>query len=161
MPIELPNLNRIQKFRRWIGDEEGLNILDQKRECTDEEIQDYLEDTVDEINYSHPPKTSYTVSTFPSFYLLKLGATLQYLTAKGILSARNMITYGDPSGISVQDTDKYGRYVNYYNVLITKYVNAVMNFKREMNVDSAYGGLGSEMDQGRNWWGGSLNRSSN
>ena len=159
MAIEQANLARIAKFRRWIGDEAALNVLDQARECTDEEIQDYLEDTVDEINYSFPPQTSYTVSNFPSYYLLKLGATLQYLTAKGILSARNMITYGDPSGITVRDEDKYGRYVNYYNILVNKYYRAINNFKRERNIDGAYGGLGSELDQGNTWWGGSLSRS--
>tara|TARA_Y100000310_G_C20520078_1_gene733201 strand:+ start:370 stop:852 length:483 start_codon:yes stop_codon:yes gene_type:complete len=159
MAIVLDNLTRIQKFRRWIGDQEALNVLDQARECTDEEIQDYLDDAVDEINYSLPPQTAYTVADFPSYYILKMGATLQYLVAKGILSARNMITYGDPSGISVQDNDRYGRYVNFYNVLINKYFNALTNFKRELNTNNAYGGLGSELDQGYNRWGGSLNRS--
>lgn len=158
MEIKQENIPYIEKFRRWIGDQAPLNVLDKERECTDEEIQDYLMDTVDEINYAYEPQTAYSVADFPSFYILKLGATLQYLTAKGILSARNMISYSDPSGISVQDVDRYGRYVNYYNVLINKYNLALTNFKRGVNINGAYGGLGSEYDQGRQWWGGILSR---
>ena len=151
MAVSTANLPRIQKFRRFIGDYEALNVLDGARECTDEEIQDYLEDAVDEINFTNPPETNYTVSDFPSFTILRTGAAINYLVSKGILSARNMLSYSDPSGITVRDEDKYGRYVNWYNVLVNKHRAMVMNFKRGRNIDSAYGGVGSELDQGLGW----------
>ena len=151
MAVAEANLPKIQKFRRFIGDYEALNVLDGVRECTDEEIQDYLEDAVDEINYTFPPETAYTIADFPSFALLKTGAALNYLVAKGVLSARNMLTYSDPSGITVRDEDKYGRYVNWYNILVHKHRNMTMSFKRGRNIDTSYGGVGSEMDQGLGW----------
>ena len=67
-----------------------------------------------------------------------------YLTSKGILSARNTITYRDGGGVTVQDYDRYGRYINYYNILINKYVRGVSNMKLGSNIESAYGGVDSE-----------------
>ena len=73
-----------------------------------------------------------------------MGATLMYLTSKGVLSARNTITYRDGGGVTVQDYDRYGRYINYYNILINKYVRGVGNMKLGQNIEAAYGGVPSE-----------------
>lgn len=75
---------------------------------------------------------------------MKYGAVLQVLTSKGIISSRNTLTYNDGGGVTVQDMDKYGRYINYYNVLINKYVRGLQALKLGSNVDDAYGGVGSE-----------------
>jgi len=73
-----------------------------------------------------------------------MGSILMYLTAKGILSARNTITFRDGGGVTVQDYDRYGRYINYYNILINKYVRGVSNMKIGANIEAAYGGVPSE-----------------
>lgn len=78
-----------------------------------------------------------------------MGATLQYLTSKGILSARNTLTYRDGGGVTVQDYDRYGRYINYYNILISKYVRGISAMKLGSNIESAYGGVPSEYDNPR------------
>jgi hypothetical protein len=57
-----------------------------------------------------------------------MGATLKILTKKGILSARNTLTYQDAGGITVQDYDKYGRYVNYFNVLVSTYYRGIQTW---------------------------------
>ena len=44
--------------------------------------------------------------------------------------------------------DKYGRYINYFNVLINKYVRGVTGMKLGKNVDDAYGGVDSEYGPG-------------
>ena len=77
-----------------------------------------------------------------------MGATLQILTSKGILSARNTLTYQDSGGVTVQDSDKYGRYINYYNLLLARYSRGVTNMKIGKNIESAYGGVKSEYDPG-------------
>ena len=71
---------------------------------------------------------------------------LTVLTSKGILSARNTITYRDGGGVTVQDYDRYGRYINYYNILVNKFLRGVTNMKLGANVDAAYGGVSSEYD---------------
>lgn len=73
-----------------------------------------------------------------------MGATLQYLTSKGILSARNTLTYRDGGGVTVQDMDRYGRYINYYNILVNKFLRGVTNMKLGANIDAAFGGVPSE-----------------
>jgi hypothetical protein len=73
-----------------------------------------------------------------------MGATLQYLTGAGIHSARNSFNYSDGSSINVQDTDTWGRYINYYNVLINKFQQLLSSFKRRENIDMVYGGVHSQ-----------------
>ena len=63
---------------------------------------------------------------------------------KGILSARNSLTYQDAGGVTVSDYDRYGRYTNLFNTLINRYYRAVTSIKRRVNIDACYGGVESE-----------------
>jgi hypothetical protein len=78
---------------------------------------------------------------------VRSGAVLQYLNGAGIHSARNTFSYSDGSGIQVQDTDQWGRYINYYNVLINKYRDMVGHFKRRKNIEDCYGGVYSQYNE--------------
>mgnify|MGYP004197339909 FL=1 len=135
----------VDRLRKFLGDTAELNVLDEVKESTDIELHHAIQDTIDEINYEFLPGTEYKkISEVPSWNLVKLGATLQILTSKGILSSRNTLTYQDSGGVTVQDFDKYGRYINYYNILINKFVRGVSSMKLNANVDAAYGGVPSE-----------------
>jgi len=134
----------VRKFRRFIKDDADLNTLLEAEENTDTFLYDCLVDAVDEINYFNEPLTEYTLSSFPSWYILRMTATLQYLIGNGIHSARNQFSYSDVSGIQVNDADQYGRYINLYNVLLAKQRNILTNFKRRLNIDDCYGGQESE-----------------
>ena len=141
----------VDRLRKWLNDTVELNVLEEVQESSDEELHHALQDTLDEINYEFSPSSNYkTFGQVPSWNLLKLGATLQVLTSKGIMSSRNTITYRDGGGVTVQDMDKYGWYIIYFNILITKYSRGVMNMKRSANIDAAYGGVGSEY--GTDYW---------
>lgn len=151
----------IIRLRRFLNDTAELNRLDQVAECSDEDLTDYIRDTMDEINMQFPPKSNFRIidiSLEPGdngqvpWSLVKLGATLQFLTSKGILSARNMLTYNDTGGIQVADYDRYGRYINYFNVLIQKYVTGVQMFKTSWNAQQVFGGVYSPLDQGGVWY---------
>ena len=93
----------IEKFRAYIKDEADLNDFYQTEENTDEFLYSCLVDAVDEINYAGNPLTDYTVGDFPSWFILKITALIQYLIGTGIHSARNQFSYSDPSGIQVRD----------------------------------------------------------
>jgi hypothetical protein len=134
----------VDRIRLYLGDFSTSNKLDGVEESSDIEIFNSMKDTLDEINYEFLPNSSYTIQTIPSFNLLQLGTVLQILTRKGILSARNTVTYNDSGGVTVQDLDKYGRYVNYFNVLIAKYQKGVQLMKIGKNVEAGYGGVHSE-----------------
>ncbi len=140
----------VTRLREFLGDEATLNVLDEVKESSDQELHHALQDALDEINYEfNPTSINYeSMLTVPSWNLLKLGATLQILTSKGILSARNTLTYQDSGGVTVQNEDKYGRYINYYNILVNKYVRGVTNMKLGKNIEDAYGGVESEYGPG-------------
>jgi hypothetical protein len=132
------------RIRNFNGDKEELNVLIQAQETTDEELNDYMSKAVDNFNgigYS----TEYTLSDFPNKGLLIDGTVIQILTGKGILSARNMLTYQDIGGITVQDFDTYGRYINLFNSFINKYIQQTIDVKRSINIDGAYGSIESPM----------------
>ena len=136
---------QVDRLRAFLRDTAALNILEQEEESTDLELYMYLQDALEEINIEFLPVTSWTLATIPSWNLLKLGATVGgVLTSHGISSARNTLTYRDSGGVTVQDYDKFGRYINYYNILINKYMRGVANLKLKNNIDNCYGGVSSE-----------------
>jgi len=134
----------VDRVRAYLGDSATANILEGVEECTDTEIYTSLQDALEEINFEFLPHTAYIFQDIPSFNILQLGALLQILTRKGILSARNTITYNDSGGVTVQDTDKYGRYINYFNILVAKYQKGIQLMKIGVNVEAGYGGVHSE-----------------
>jgi len=131
---------KVDKFRDFLRDREELNILIEKQESTDLDLYQALQDGLDAINYEYGYQTSYTLDDFPSWKILRDAATLEVLTSAGIHSARNQLSYNDAGGVNIQDIDVYGRYINYYNVLVNKVRAAVTNFKMQKNIDDAYGG---------------------
>jgi hypothetical protein len=133
----------INKLRKFLGDEATLNKLLEAEEADDAFLYEALTDALDVINYEYAPLTTYTLDDFPAWPLLKAGATLQVLIGKGILSARNTLTYNDASNITVQDTDHYGRYINFFNLITNKFVMGVKMFKMQANIDACYGGTES------------------
>jgi hypothetical protein len=140
--------NRIRNFN---GDKEELNVLIRDLETTDEEMNDYIQKSIDYFN-SVGYETIYTVSDFPNKGLLIDGTVIQILMGKGILSARNMLTYQDIGGVTVQDFDVYGRYINLFNVYVGRYMQQVIDLKRSLNIDGAYGSIESPMNYLDIWY---------
>ena len=142
----IPTADRpyVNRLRRFLQDQAVLNTLDQVQESTNVDIYFALQDSLDEINITPPVTTHSSFSDVP-WSILKLGGTLNILVSQGILSARNQLTYNDTGGIQVSDIDKYGRYINWFNVLINKYLRAITSWKVTKNVEDAYGeGIPSE-----------------
>jgi len=133
----------VNRLRRFLQDQVVLNTLDQAQESTNTDLYFALQDSLDEINITGQVTTYMAFSDVP-WSLLKLGGVLNILTSQGILSARNQLTYNDAGGIQVSDIDKYGRYVNWFNVLINKYQRGIIQWKITKNVDDAYGEIPSE-----------------
>jgi hypothetical protein len=134
----------VTRLRKFLGDTAELNTLVGEEESENIFLYHCLQDAIDEINIEFEPETTWTIATIPSWNVLKLGATLQVLIGKGILSARNTLTYTDAGGVTVQDFDTYGRYTNFYNILLNKYMRAVQTLKLRFNIDSCYGSVDSE-----------------
>jgi len=141
----IPTTDRpyVNRLRRFLQDQDILNTLDQAQESTNTDLYFALQDALDEINVAGQV-TTYTTFAGVPWSLLKLGGVLNVLISQGILSARNQLTYNDAGGIQVSDLDKYGRYVNWFNVLINKYQRGIIQWKITKNVDDAYGEIPSE-----------------
>jgi hypothetical protein len=147
--LDLGTLTYIRsRIRNFNGDKEALNLLIQDQETTDEELNDYISKAIDYFN-GFGYVTEYTVSDYPNKGNLIDGTIIQILMGKGILSARNMLTYNDAGGVTVQDYDVYGRYINLFNAFINKYAAQIRDIKVSLNVQNAYGGLESPMGE---WW---------
>lgn len=132
------------QIRNYTGDKEELNLLIQGLESTDEELNTYIQKAVDYFN-GYGYQTNYTVYDYPNLGNLIDGTIIQILIGKGILSSRNVLTYNDAGGITVQDTDTYGRYINYFNILISKYIQQVADIKRSINIEGVYTDMSSPM----------------
>ena len=143
-------------LRRYLNDTPQLNELDEDFESTDDELEDYIKDCLNDINLNSDPITRFMLSdiiTEPGedsptgmpipWSTVKMGAVIQLLTAKGIHSARNMLTFSDAGGVQITNHDKWGRYINYYNVLIPKYEKAVAQLKIRANINQGFGGVSS------------------
>ena len=150
MSVPANHQHLVDRLRSFIKDEADINTLLEAQENTDDFLYMCITDAVDEINWLYMPPSSYilddvatsvggNVSGVP-WVLVRMGAVLQYLTGAGIHSSRNTFTYSDGSGIQVNDTDTWGRYINYYNVLITKYRELLSRFKMDKNINDCYGG---------------------
>lgn len=138
----------VDLFRDHINDTEELNTLEELKESTDLELYRALLLTMNEFNNILIFQPGYQgFSEIPDINLFFLGTTLKILVKKGILSARNTLTYQDSGGVTVQDYDKYGRYVNLFNVLVASYYNGIRAWNTRQNVDNAYSGVSSEYSQ--------------
>jgi len=140
------------KFRQFISDYPQLNTLDKEFESTDDELEDFIKDALNDINLNYTPSTTFVLSDVVvepgetgkiAWTTIKLGALLQLLLAKGVLSARNTITYSDAGGVTVTDMDKYGRYLAFFNQLAARYERSVQTTKVRSNIDNAFGGVNS------------------
>lgn len=130
------------ELRNFQGDKSELNLLLEAQETTNEELNSYIRKAADFFN-AVGFTTYYTYKDYPVLGNLIDGVAIQILQGKGILSARNMLTYTDNGGITVQDYDTYGRYVNLFNVFISKYYQQCVDIKRDINIDSVYGNIAS------------------
>lgn len=138
---------RVDRLRNFLQDTAELNDLEAVEESTDIELYYALQDTFSEMNYEvEPTDLSFEKISDIPWAILKLGAVLNILVSKGILSARNVLSYNDSGGITVKDQDKYGRYTVFFNMLTNKYRRAAMGFKRSYNLNGGYGGSHSEYD---------------
>ena len=136
----------VNRLRRLLQDESELNLITEVQESTDMQLFESLQDAMDEISWTPPIllDTGYTNFNQIPWGILRLGAVINVLTFKGVLSARNTLTYRDSGGVTVQDMDKYGRYLTYFNQISGRFEQMKHGWKLNRNIDNAYGEVPSE-----------------
>lgn len=138
----------VNRLRKFVNDEAEKNILTGVQESTDFELFMALEDAWDELNYTYEPVDLHfdSIDKAP-WAVLRMGALLNILTSKTILSARNTLTYSDSGGIQVKDNDEFGRYTTIYNYYLAEYRRRATAAKRSLNIEGSYGGVHSEYNE--------------
>ena len=123
-------------LRLFLNDTPELNRLIRRQESTDEKLDLALALTIDDYIITPPPLGNYTLSTFPSLYLLIYGATIQVLRSAGILHARNDVVYNS-GGLSVRLWDKTALYQAWIRDFVSEYEGKKRNFKISQNIMGA------------------------
>jgi hypothetical protein len=139
-------------FRRYINDIPQLNTLDKDFESTDDELAEFIREALIDINMTYEPVTNWDINQirvsptdqgYLSWGTVKMGAILHLLTAKGIWSARNAITYSDAGGVTVAEMDRYGRYQAYAQRIAPELERMVRMAKIRYNISQGFGGVTS------------------
>ena len=144
-------LEKAKEFlRSYMQDSEQLNRLIRKEECTDSDRELAIMLSIDSYNTT-TPISALTLDTFPSLKFLLEGAVIQLLTMKGILQSRNRLNYSS-GGLSVQVSDKAGEYQAWISNLYNQLSMAIVNYKKQLNLESCYGGISSEYANLRWYW---------
>ncbi|MGV9199414.1 MAG: hypothetical protein ACOC4M_11425 [Promethearchaeia archaeon] len=122
-------------------------------EHSDKEIKNYLKRALARIN-AKPPKTRYTLKTFPDpqvhWLLIVDGAIVEALRLKGILKIRNEMPYQDQGGTSIRLEGKGQQYMQIVEQLYRGWYEMLLDFKHAISVRQAWGGVHSEYQ--KDWW---------
>lgn len=118
------------------------NILLDDAQFTEEEYIFAIEMTVESFN-AMTPMSSYIEENFPNAYLLLLGVARFLLLSESVHQLRNQVSAQDgdiaPSGIY----EKSSTYVALFQALNAEWQFIARNMKNQMNMEGAYGFLGS------------------
>ena len=105
-------LNRlVQVVRSYLKDFPALNRLVAVHEFSDTSIVTAILDAVDDFNLDSP-LAPFSVDTFPSVSLLRMGATKYLMESATFLQTRNHLTYSDGQGVQVNSSDRGPTYLN-------------------------------------------------
>lgn len=151
MFLESPEATRrMEKAKRYLKlflrDTPQLNRLIKKAESDDEMLEFAIEMTISDWNSTPPIIGNHTILTFPSLYMLMLGAATQLLISQGILQARNELSY-TAGGSSFMRSNKSNYYMQWSLNLDNKYQLQKRNIKIQRNVSNGWGGVNSEYDR--------------
>jgi len=130
-------------LRRFLQDTPELNRLIRKEEISDEDYEICIELAIDDWNATTPHVGTITLESFPSLYLLVLGAGIQALRMAGIYQSRNELNY-NALGSSFTRANKTQYYIIWLNEYKTDYERKKLNYKMAQNVSLGYGGSASE-----------------
>lgn len=139
--------------RDYMRDKPELNALLDQPETSDALMKLSRDLTIDDFNTSPPLIGNYTLSGFPSDYLLMMGTIIQILKSAGLLQSRNQLDYVE-GGLSVQTSNKTPLYQSWIAILMQEYELKKANLKKSLNAEACYGGVYSEYAQTN--FGGSL-----
>lgn len=129
----------VDELREFIRDDENLNTLIGQKETENPGLVKAIEDAIDDWNSTPPLIDNYTVDSFPSKSMLKIGATLFVLKSAGIGKSRNHLTYSD-GGLSIEKDEKTQLYQSWIDRFEPMWEKRKADYKIQKNLRSCWGG---------------------
>lgn len=142
----------VQLVRGFTRDYPELNRLIAGEESSNRQIVWAILDTLDDWNTT-PPLTHFSISNFPSRYLLVRGSVISLLESIGLLQTRNQLSFSD-GGIQVGINDKTPFIQRWLEMFKNTYEHKKERFKVAYNIETAWeGGINSEYRFVNNFYG--------
>ena len=123
----------LDNLRLFMRDYFDKNPLHDDVEFTDTELQAGLDNAVAHANIIDRT-TSWTVDSFPSEYVLMLGATSHLVKSESIRQLRNQAQFQDGNIQAVGLDEKHGPYLQLSQVLSQEFTQHVRNIKITTNL---------------------------
>jgi len=128
----------VNRLREFIRDKKELNrLLQNDYENDPSQLQLALDMAVDDFNTTPPSIGGCSLESFPSDYLLIIGATISLLESAGVLQSRNRLNYAD-GGLAISVSDKAEEYSNWLKMFINDYENKKIRYKQSQNLESCW-----------------------
>jgi hypothetical protein len=140
----------VQFMRRHMQDTPEANALLSGHELTDASIESCIRMAEMEYNMTPPVITGFTIENHPAVGLLIYGTMIEMLMSAGILNSRNRLNY-NAGGVQVNVSDKAGEYSNWISLLLNRYNQLKLQHKQALNMNRAYGSVGSEYGNAFNY----------
>lgn len=139
----------IDEVREYVSDYAPNNYLIDGEEFTDTFISLCMELGVDSYN-TMTPRSSVTLTTFPSKIILLLATCAQMYQAKATLLSRNTMQYSD-GGLQIPIEERSELYLGLANSFRAQFREAAQPLKIQQNMESGWGEVRS--DEARlPWW---------
>ena len=120
-------------LRFFMRDYFDKNPLHDDVEFSDEELNVALEQAVQHANVIGRP-TTYTTSTFPNDYVLKLGAVSHLMKSEAMRQLRNQAQFQDGNIQGVGLDEKSGNYIQLSQMMQQEFTQHVNNIKITSNL---------------------------
>lgn len=125
-------------LRLYLNDTPELNRLIRREESTDAKLDLAVVLALSDYNTCDPVGHNYNVSSFPSLYLLMMGALTHILRSAALLHSRNSVPY-TAGGLSVQLYNKAPEYFNWASQFAADYERKKEDLIRTINIGDALG----------------------
>jgi hypothetical protein len=131
-----------ERLRRYVRDYANLNRLFRAQEHSTDDLDLALDLTIDDFNSEMPPLGNWTISNFPSLWLLMHGGAIHLLESAGFLQARNELPYSS-GGVSVRTFSHGPEYRAWIQKFEGRYYSKMKSYKMGLNLTQGWGGVPS------------------
>lgn len=131
-----------QAVREMVLDKVEKNYLIDGQELSDTQIRLAMDMVVSEWNAT-PPTDAVTIQNFPYYHILVSGVLYRCFIGLAALAARNQFSFVD-GGVSVPLEERFQLYQALAGMYQSDYQTSMQRVKISINMDSGWGGLGSD-----------------